>query len=87
MKLTIPSAITLAWAFFLGVKCFIGHLTCILWMMHAKVRGVCDFFGSFTIGASGMFFLFMYVNPDDELLKTTLGSQNFNSAMVQFLQG
>lgn len=56
-------------------------------MMHAKVRGVCDFFGSFTIGASGIFFLFMYVNPDDELLKTTLGSQNFNSAMVQFLQG
>lgn len=48
---------------------------------------MCDLFGSFTIGAAGMFFLFMCVNPDDKLLKTALGSQHFNSAMVQFLQG
>lgn len=48
---------------------------------------MCDLFVSFTIGAAGMFFLFTYVNPDDELLKTALGSQHFNSAMVQFLQG
>lgn len=57
-------------------------------MAHAKAwEKVCDLLNLCPIGAAGIFFAFKCVNPDEQMFKTALDSQNFNSAMVQFLQG